>query len=170
MSDLSFEEAIAQTQSLLFKIEGGELSESEIETAIASLVKSENGARGFFVTYLTDERPFADNPSPGEIRALQSSEEIVSELLVKNLAMSAAMVVAHRRRLDEKMAASSEKVRSRSAGLIRTLGLSQIQHRAKQMLESAITSEGTYQAFLERWGYDAEQRLGIQKAINPIIN
>jgi uncharacterized membrane protein (DUF441 family) len=52
---VTFEEAIAFTQSLMSQIEAGEVSPSEIRNAIAQLVKSENGARGFFVTYLTSQ-------------------------------------------------------------------------------------------------------------------
>ncbi|MCC3433131.1 MAG: hypothetical protein JGK08_25040, partial [Microcoleus sp. PH2017_04_SCI_O_A] len=52
---ITFEGAIELTQSLLPQIEGSRLSEAQIEQAVASLVKTKNGARGFFVTYLTDE-------------------------------------------------------------------------------------------------------------------
>ena len=92
---ITFEGAIALTQSLLSEIEDDRLSQTEIEQAVASLVKTQNGARGFFVTYLTDDRPMADQPSPGVLDALREDPEIVAELLVKNLAMSAAMVVHH---------------------------------------------------------------------------
>jgi hypothetical protein len=61
--DLTFEQAIALTQSLLTQMEQGKLSEAEIGEAIAPLVSSMNGARGFFVTYLSDERAIADHPS-----------------------------------------------------------------------------------------------------------
>jgi exonuclease VII small subunit len=45
--EMTFEQAIALTQSLLSRIEAGELPPGEIEAAITELVKSENGARGF---------------------------------------------------------------------------------------------------------------------------
>jgi CHASE3 domain sensor protein len=53
---VSFEQAIALTQALLSAIEAESLSESKIEQVVSALVKTQNGARGFFVTYLTDER------------------------------------------------------------------------------------------------------------------
>ena len=92
---VTFNEARSSTEDLLKQIDGAKLNAEETRKAIASLVKSENGARGFFVTYLTSERTFADHPSPEVIEAMQSSPEIVGELLVKNLAMSAAMAVTH---------------------------------------------------------------------------
>jgi hypothetical protein len=81
--------------------------------------------------------------------------------------MSSAMAVAHRRRQDEKMAASSERVRSRCVNLIQNLELPAIPTVAKEMRDSASTGSGAYQAFLDRWGYDVEQRLVIAQVLQP---
>ncbi len=162
---VTFQEVIALTQSLLSRIEAGELSPAEIEAAITELVKSENGARGFFVTYLTSEGTLADNPSLEIVRALQASPEIVAELLVKNLAMSAAMAVTHRRNGLEEMAQGSERVRSRTAHLIQLVQLPAVGELSQKLLESATTGEGRYKDFLERWGYDDEQRQVISQAL-----
>lgn len=48
LGNLSFEKAIDLTQSLLLEMIKGEISPSEIQTRITELVKSENGARGFW--------------------------------------------------------------------------------------------------------------------------
>ncbi|MDY7022699.1 MAG: hypothetical protein SWJ54_15300 [Cyanobacteriota bacterium] len=167
--DLTFEQAIAHTQTLLENMAANDLSESETETAIANLVTTHNGARGFFVTYLTDPRPFVDRPSEAVIRALEASPEIVPDLLVKNVAMSSAMAVHHRRNHHEEMAASSDRVRSRSVHLIQALNLPVFEIMVKNLLESAKTGVGEYQDFLERWGYDAEQREAIAIALHPLI-
>lgn len=166
--DLTFEQAIAQTQTLLEDMAANDLSESETEAAIANLVKTHNGARGFFVTYLTDPRSFVDRPSEAVIRGLKTSEE-VPELLIKNVAMSAAMAVHHRRNQREEMAASSDRVRSRSVHLIQSLNLPILDKMVGQLLESAKTGGGEYRGFLERWGYDGEQREAIVQAIHPLI-
>ena len=97
-NQLSFEDAIAETQVLLEKMASKSISDSEIQATIADLVQTQTGARGFFVTYLTDERPFIDSPSKGIINARQSSPDIVGELLVKNLVMFSAS--AHHRKSD----------------------------------------------------------------------
>lgn len=167
--DLTFEQAIALTQSLLTQIEQGELSETEIGEAIATLVSNMNGARGFFVTYLSDERAIADHPSEAVMQALQTSPEIVSDLLVKNLAMSSAMAITHRRNGDEQMAQGSDRVRSRTAYLIEKLQLAAIIEKAQKLHESASTGLGEYKAFLDRWGYDAEQRQVIQQSMEGAI-
>ncbi|NEP57460.1 MAG: hypothetical protein F6K31_10610 [Symploca sp. SIO2G7] len=165
---VTFEEAIALTQSLISHMAAGELSPPEIEQAIAQLVKTENGARGFFVTYLSSEGTLADNPSPEVIQALQSSPDTVAELLVQNLAMSAAMALTHRRNGDEKMAQGSGRVRSRTTYLIEQVKINQVQEIAAELRESAVTGEGKYQAFLKRWQYDAEQRDIIAKVLERI--
>jgi hypothetical protein len=167
---ITFQEAIATTQSLLEQMEADRLSDAEIREAIASLVKSMNGARGFFVTYLTDERSFADRPSESTIEALKSSPTIVSELLVKNVTMSAAMAITHRRNNDENAAQGSDRVCRRSVQLIQKLKLDAIETELKQLHQSVVTGEGSYKDFLDSWGYagDREQMQTIQQAIENI--
>ncbi|MGC1392748.1 MAG: hypothetical protein WA828_00610 [Coleofasciculaceae cyanobacterium] len=164
---VTFEEAIALTQSLLAQIETG--SPQETEEAIAQLVKTEAGARGFFVTYLTSEGTFADSASPEVIQALQTSPDIVAELLVKNLAMSTATAIAHRRDNNEQMAQGSDSVRMRTTRLIEQLELPKVRELALKLRESAVTGAGTYKTFLQTWGYDAEQRQVICQALDRVL-
>lgn len=166
---ITFEGAIELTQSLLSLIEADQVSEADIEQAVRSLVKTQNGARGFFVTYLTDDRQEADRPSPGVVEALRSAPEIVAELLVKNLAMSAAMVVYHSRHQSEEMAAGSARVQKRSRNLIQILQMPACQTLASQMLESLQNGKGEYEEFFQRWGYDDEQKLAIGSAVRSAI-
>lgn len=166
---VTFEEAISLTQSFLSEVEAGTLSESEIETVLTSLVKTENGARGFFVTFLTDHRPLADTPSAAVLLALQTSPEIVAPLLVKNLVMSSAMVIHHGRGGNQEMAASSARVRLRSAYLIKQLKGPGLQAQIQEMLASLTTGEGSYQEFLQRWGYDQGQRQVMREALEDVI-
>jgi bifunctional DNase/RNase len=166
---ITFEEAIALTQKLMAQIQQGQISDADLETTLSALVSSENGARGFFVTYLTDEGSVPDLPSDAVILALQSSPEIVAELLVKNLAMSAAMAITHRRNQNLEMAEGSDRVQRRTAYLIEQVQLPEVTEKAQKLHESATTGRGGYQAFLDRWGYDAEQRQTIQQKMEQII-
>ncbi|MEQ9667208.1 hypothetical protein [Coleofasciculus sp. G2-EDA-02] len=168
--DVTFEDAIALTQSLMTQLSSGELSPVAAADAIAQLVQTKNGARGFFVTYLTAEDSLADHPSPEVIQALQSSPDTVAELLVKNLAMSAAMAITHRRNQNEDMAQGSDRVRIRAIHLIERVNLPQVQEKAVALRESAITGEGNYKAFLERWQYDAEQREIMWQTLDRVID
>lgn len=162
---VSFQQAIELTQSLLEQQSQDTLTEPELQQAIRDLVSSENGARGFFVTYLTDERPLIDSLMPIVVQALPTAPEVVSPLLVKNLAMSTAMAITHRRNQNEALAQGSDLVRSRTTQLLQALQLPQIQEHAQKLGVSIDTGAGDYQAFLQRWEYDVEQRQAIRQAL-----
>ncbi len=165
---MEFQTAISTSQSLLAKIEADQLSATEILAAISELVKTENGARGFFVTYLTSDRPLADHPTPEIIQALATNPEIVAQLLVKNLAMSTAMILTHEHNNNEEMAKSSAQVRQRSANLITMIQLPIIFTLCQEMLTNIYTNTGKYQEFFTRWGYDDQQKKLIAETLTEI--
>lgn len=167
--NISFEQAIEVTQCLLAEMESGELSPASVKSLISDLVKTENGARGFFVTYLTNDRPVADSPAAEVVEALATSEEIVSPLLVKNVAMSAGMAVAHRRNGDEAMASSSQRVTRRSVELLSRLQFALASQMARELQESARSGGGEWESFLQRWRYDGEQRQAIEQALQAVV-
>lgn len=162
---LTFEEAIDVTQSLLGKVNKNELSAAEIESIITALVKTKNGARGFFVAYLTGDSSLADHPTKEVINALKTSPEIVSELLVKNLAMSTGTAILHRRNDDQDTAQGSEQVRRRTRDLIKQLPCDTLSTHLNQLKESLTQNQGEYTDFLKRWKYDTEQREAIYQTL-----
>jgi hypothetical protein len=164
---LTFEQAIEQTQNLISARLNQEINAQQFAQGVQALVQSENGARGFFVTYLTLENDLADQPDEFLIQALGSSPEIVSELLVKNLVMSTAMGITHRRNQDEIMAQGSDRVQRRTQGLIQRLNLPQIATKAQELFRNAGGEPGHYSEFLDRWGYDAEQKQAMQRILAP---
>jgi hypothetical protein len=164
---ISFENAIQQTQDLLTQIEF--LDANTITQKLTELVSTENGARGFFVTYLTSDLPYTEHPSLEVITALKTSPILVNELLVKNLAMSTAMVIYHRSQGDEENAQGSEKVQEKTGQLIKQLLSQSLGEKLQQLATSLNTGQGEYQAFLERWGYDDCQRQAIAKIIQPFL-
>ncbi|ACK64325.1 conserved hypothetical protein [Rippkaea orientalis PCC 8801] len=167
--NLSNEQAIELAYSLLEQMESNQLTDNEIEQRIIDLAKSKTGARNFLGAYLTSNSNLPDSPSVRVINALKSSPEIVSELMVKNLAMSTTMAITHRRNNDEENAQGSDKVCQRSAKLIKALNLDIIQDELNQLLNSITTGEGEYQAFLERWGYDQEQLQAMATKVTQVL-
>lgn len=159
---LSFEEAIDLTQALLDRQQTGLLTALEFQQSVSKLVACENGARGFFVVYLSNAQTAADDPSEAIIAALRTAPDIVSPLLIKNLAMSTAMAITHRRNQDAELAEGSDQVQTRSLNLIQHLQIPQLQQEAIALETSLTTTTGTYNSFLQRWEYDAEQRQAIQ--------
>ena len=167
--NITFEKAIALTQKIMSEIETGQLSETKIESLIGDLVKSKNGARGFFVSYLTDSRPLADSPSPSVFKALEAAPEIVVELLVKNLAMCSAMVVHHQENQDEEAANRSKTVRSRTTKLIKSLNIPSLSSNIQELYQATTTGQGNYKDFLKRWDYNTEQLKAIKEVIEPLL-
>jgi len=165
---LSFEQAIAYCQELLAQVDQHQITDADLETAIGNLVATENGARGFFVTFLTaNEFPLADQPTPPVLNALHTAPAIVGELLVKNLAMAAAMAIHHQRNQDPQAAQGSQQVCQRSQTLIQSLQLPGVAEKLAE-LERSLNGEGSYQTFLTRWGYDDQQKQAISTALKSL--
>lgn len=162
--EISFEEAIDLTQEFIDKIP--QLSDSEKSSIISALVLTENGARGFFVTYLTSDNEVIDRKDLSIIEGLKKSPEIVSELLVKNVAMSTAMGITHTKNNNLEMAQKSARVTQRSLNFIKQLSLAEISIKIQQLIRSIELNEGLYQKFLTKWGYDEEQKQAIIAIFN----
>ncbi|BBH42662.1 hypothetical protein myaer102_53240 [Microcystis viridis NIES-102] len=162
-----FENAIQKTQDLLSQIEF--LDANKIIQAVTDIVSTENGARGFLVTYLTSDLSPTEYPILEVITALKTSPILVNELLVKNLAMSTAMVIYHRGQGDEENARGSEKVQEKTGQLIKQLLSPALEEKLQQLATSLNAGQGEYQAFLERWGYDDCQRQAIAEIIQPFL-
>lgn len=165
---VSFEEAIALTQSLLDALEQETAQTETLEQVVQDLVQSENGARGFFVTYLSDDRSLIDSLIPVVVNSLKASPDVVSPLLVKNLVMSTAMAITHRRNQHEEMAQGSDRVRSRTAQIIKSLPLPELKAQAGELANTIKTGTGAFQPFLERWHYDQEQKQAMYQALKQV--
>lgn len=166
---LSFPQAIAATQALMEQINSSQLSEIEIKQHVKSILSSKNGGRGFFVAYLTSDMPLVDQPPPGVLNGLKSAPEIASELLVKNLAMSSAMIIAHHHNDDSENLAGSQRVYRRTYNLIQQLNCQLIKEKLQELHNTINHNSGKYQEFLEHWNYSSEQKKAIQEATSTLI-
>ena len=167
-SAITFEEAITAAQSLLDQREQAVITDVAFGAAVTELTATQNGARGFFVTYLTDARALVDTLMPVVAAALQHSTEIAPELLAKNLAMSTAMEITHCRNSNPDQAAQSAQVQQRTAALMNLLGFSYVKAEAEALWQGLTTEAGSYAAFLKRWGYDAEQKTAIAHSLQTV--
>ena len=96
--------------------------------------------------------------------------EGVVDLSVRNLAMSSAMAVQHRRSGDSTQQAGSERVTARCTELLRQLEPTMVKERLEQLLAAALDNRGDDVAFLEKWGYDAEQKQAIGNNIYAVAD
>jgi hypothetical protein len=166
---IPFEEAIALTQTLLSRAEQAAPDNAEVEATVTKLLATHNGARGFFVAYLTDSRAVVETLMAAVLPALQAAPAIASELLVKNLAMSTAMEITHRRNGDPHQAAQSAQVQRRTAALMEQLGFNYFKAEAEGLWQGVTTHVGPYTEFLKRWGYDPEQHQAIAHALQSVL-
>ena len=168
-ADIKFDEAINLTQNFLTQLKANQLSSTEIQDFVTNLVATSNGARGFFVTYLTSSDPICDEPRSEIIAALGAHPEITADLLVKNIAMSTAQQLYHQRREDPDMAASSATVATRTIEIVKQLNLPQIQEMCRELIDTIMNGSGTYSNFLKRWGYDEEQKNSIAQVVSQLV-
>lgn len=164
----SFQQAMEITAQWLNLWDSGELSDEVLADRIAELVTSRDGARGFFVITLAGEAPLFDRlPEPLVIKLREQGGSVV-DLTVRNLAMSTAMMVVHHRQSDEQQQSGSERVAERCTTLLRLLDPTLVKNRLEQLLSAVSNHEGEDVNFLERWGYDAEQKNAIKAALEAV--
>ncbi len=166
---LKFDEAIDLTQSFLTQLKQHQLTSSQILDFVSELIQTANGARGFFVTYLTAPAPICDAPQPEIIAAIAAHPEIAADLLVKNIAMSTAQQLYHQRQNNTEMMASSAIVAARTTKIIKALNLPQIQAMCQELVSTIEAGAGSYTEFLTRWGYDDQQKQSIGQVVSQLI-
>ncbi|MEB3255098.1 MAG: hypothetical protein VKJ05_01790 [Synechococcaceae cyanobacterium] len=167
-ADLPFAEALELAGQWLAAWDAGELSDEVLADRVGALVSSRDGARGFFVVALTGASPLMDRlPEPLLLQLRLAGPEVV-DLTARNLAMSTAMALAHGRSGDGERQLASERVQSRSRELLRQLDPAAVKLRLETLLLAARDGQGDDLAFLDRWGYDGEQRAAIAVAVNSV--
>ena len=90
------------------------------------------------------------------------------DLTARNLAMSTAMALAHGRSGDRERQLASERVQARSRELLGQLEPLAVKGRLEVLLAAARDGVGDDVGFLERWGYDQEQRQAIAQAVQSV--
>jgi hypothetical protein len=160
----TFQQAMEITAQWLGLWENGELSDEVLADRVAELVASRDGARGFFVVSLAGDCPLMDRLPDPVVLALRQAGDGVVDLSARNLAMSTAMVLHHQRSGDSGQQAGSERVQTRCTELLRLLEPEAVKTRLETLLQ-ATQGQGEDVSFLDRWGYDADQRASIAEAV-----
>ena len=162
----TFKEAMEATMIWCKSWENDEISDEVISDRIGELIKTVEGARGFFVVSLSIDCPLMDRFPDALIFQLRSSGDIVIDLTVKNLAMSSAMVITHHKNNDSQEI-QSERIKNRCIELLQLLDSNEVKKRLDVLLE-ATKGNGTDLKFLDRWGYNDEQITAISESIYKV--
>ena len=162
----TFKEAMQASMLWCKSWENDEISDEVISDRIGDLIKTVEGARGFFVVSLSIDCPLMDRFPDALIFKLRSSGEIVVDLTVKNLAMSSAMIITHRNNKDP-LEIQSERINIRCIELLKLLDSTRVKKRLDVLLE-ATKGNGTDLKFLNKWGYNEEQINAISESIYEV--
>ena len=162
----TFKEAMQASMIWCKSWENNEISDEVISDRIGELIKTMEGARGFFVVSLSTDCPLMDRFPDALIFQLRNAGGIVVDLTVKNLAMSSAMIITHRKNGNPQQI-QSERIKMRCIELLKLLDSNQVKKRLDVLLE-ATKGNGEDLKFLERWEYDDEQVNAISKSIYEV--
>ncbi|WP_269606606.1 hypothetical protein [Prochlorococcus marinus] len=162
----TFKEAMQASMVWCKSWENDEISDEVISDRIGELIKTLEGARGFFVVSLSIDCPLMDRFPDALIFQLRSSGEIIVDLIVKNLAMSSAMIITHRNNKDPQEI-QSERIKIRCIELLKLLDSTKVKKRLDVLLE-ATKGNGTDLKFLNKWGYNDEQINAISESIYKV--
>ena len=165
----TLQQAMETTASWLRSWEECEISDEVLADRVEKLISNSNGARGFFAVSLAGNSPLIDRlPNPLLIKLRAAGKELV-DLMVRNLAMSAAMGTYHRSKGDICKAEGSERVNNRCIDLLRLLDSNIVRARLEILLEAVTMHSGNDVSFLDRWDYSAEQRQAIQESVKVVV-
>ncbi|MGQ9864858.1 MAG: hypothetical protein ACUVSQ_01020 [Pseudanabaenaceae cyanobacterium] len=160
---MTFEEAIAQAGEILAQ------GEAVWRAELPGFWQTELGPRAFWVSWLTGDHPQAEDPPPVLVDLVAAGPVVLSELLVKNLAMSTAMALTHERQNHGEGVAGSRQVQRRSAVFVRALLGPALRARLAQLRAAALGETNADEDFLTKWGYDDEQRAAIAQVLAPLL-
>ena len=165
-TEVSFTQAI--NISAKWSKEWGEdlLSDEVLADRIAELIKTKNGLRGFFAytlsnkdCYLLDKLPFS------LIYKLNEGGDAVVEIVVKNLIMSSAQIIIHRRDNNHEYEITSENISDRCKAILRLLESKSVTKSVSQVLRGLDNMGNSFDNSVK---YDSEQKAFIKKQILEI--
>ena len=111
------------------------LSEEVLADRVAELIKTKNGMRGFFAYALSDQNCYLLDKLPFSfVFKLQEAGNDVVEIIVKNLIMSSAQVIAHERDNNIEYKSSSENISERCKNILRVLETKSVTKNITQIM------------------------------------
>lgn len=179
MTQLTFQQSIETSHELIEELDKQTLPDSQLHTKIIELLSDMTTARGFFVSLLTGDWLFGNKIPAIVIETIKTNPGHAYTLLARNLVMSCATAVAHRRTEQPDLAEGSDRVAERTAYIIKQLNNSDILRELvdiKAACEDRLNDyewhdqdSGTYRAFLERWSYDLEQIRAARDCVTDLV-
>ena len=161
LKEASFIQAINISAQWCKEWEENLLSEEVLADRIAELIKTKNGLRGFFAYALSDKDCFLLDKLPFSlIYKLNEGGKTVVEIVVKNLIMSSAQIIIHRRENNDEYEITSENISERCKAILRLLETQLVTKTVNQILKDLDTMGNSLNNSTK---YDLEQKNFIKK-------
>ena len=161
LKEASFIQAINISAQWCKEWEEDLLSEEVLADRIAELIKTKNGLRGFFAYALSDKDCFLLDKLPFSlIYKLNEGGKTVVEIVVKNLIMSSAQIIIHRRENNDEYEITSENISERCKAILRLLETQLVTKTVNQILKDLDTLGNSLNNSTK---YDIEQKNFIKK-------
>ena len=142
------------------------LSEEVLADRVAELIKTKNGLRGFFAYALSDQDCFLLDKLPFSIIfKLNEGGVSVVEIVVKNLIMSSAQIIIHRRENNHEYEITSENISDRCKAILRLLETKIVTMTVNQIIKDLDNMGNSFDNLVK---YDSEQKEFIKKQIFDI--
>ena len=142
------------------------LNEEVLADRIAELTKTRNGLRGFFAYALSDKDCFLLDKLPFSlIYKLNEGGGAVAEIVVKNLIMSSAQIIIHRRDNNHEYEITSENISDRCKAILRLLETKLVSKTVNQIIRNLDDMGNSFDNSVK---YDSEQKEFIKKQILDI--
>ena len=139
------------------------LSEEVLADRIAELIKTKNGRRGFFAYALSDKDCFLLDKLPFSLMyKLNEGGDTVVEIVVKNLVISTAQIIIHRRENNHYYEMTSENISDRCKAILRLLETKSVTKTVNQVLNNLENMGNSFDNSIK---YDSEQKEFIKKQI-----
>lgn len=168
----------------------GEPMPAEAAGTLRALISTSAGARGWFVTLLTDPRfepVFRPPLDEALLEAIEASPDPNIRLMTMNVAMSTATELVHLANGNDDLAAASRMTSERSTVLLTALldRLPGLREAAEALLAAvqpdddstaaaAAEDDGSlardeWLTFCQKWGYGTDQREAIRKKLASVL-
>lgn len=159
----------------------GEPMPEEATSLLRALVSTTSGARGWFVTLLTDpdfEAVFRSSPIEEDlVAALCDAPDTNADLMTMNVAMSTATELTHLANGNDDLAAGSRLTSERSCVLVkecleRMPGLRENMEGLLSAVDPEVVDEKRstrWATFCSKWGYGLEHKDAIKNKVKPLL-
>jgi len=142
------------------------LSEEVLADRIAELIKTQHGLRGFFAYALSDKNCFLLDKLPFSlVFKLNEGGDNVVKIVVKNLIMSSAQIIIHRREKNHEYEIISENISDRCKAILRLLDTKLVTKNVNQIFKELDDMGNSFDNSVK---YDLEQKEFIKKQILDI--